>query len=86
MISDYDICRTLSIVRELSLGKTLTLPSGHTIGMGDDLSIGYIMTDHKGGQFIGGLATMDLKALNRILTENDIGMVIPSGRIRKEGY
>ena len=83
-VSDDDIRRTLSIVRELSLGKVLTLPSGHMIGMGDDMSIGGILVRQDGSRGVAGLSTMDLKDLNALLTKNNIGFVIPSGR--KEGY
>jgi hypothetical protein len=86
VVSDMDMRRTLNIVKELALGKILKLPNGWEIAMGEDMSIGCVIYDAEGNATIGGLSTMDLKGLNRILTEHDIGMVIPNGRIRQEGY
>jgi hypothetical protein len=71
------IARTLSIVQQLAQGKRLRLLNGQRIGMGEDMSIGIILTKADGVEHIGGLSTMDLCHLNWLLNENNIGMAIP---------
>lgn len=70
----YEHVRTLSIVRELAQGKTIVL-DGYTFAMGEDMTIGVVMTGSDGSH-IGGLSTVDLAQLNRLLNKNGIGMVI----------
>lgn len=74
----YEFTRTVSIIKELYSGKRLHLGTGHTIAMGEDLSIGFVFRNMTTGEeTVGGLATLDLKQLNQLLNENNIGMVIP---------
>lgn len=73
-----DHIRTLSIVQQLAQGKRLTLPTGQVIGMGEDMSIGFLIQRAGGEECIAGLSTMDLAQLNRLLNEYDIGMAIPN--------
>lgn len=72
-----DLPRTLAIVRELAQGKHLVLPCGK-LGMGEDLSIGFLLDDGHGHQTIAGLSTMDLRELDQLLTRHGIGFPIPS--------
>lgn len=73
---NHELARTLSIVKELAMGKTLHLPDGYRIGMGQDMSIGYLHT-LRGEDYVSGLATMDLAQLNHLLNEHEIGNAIP---------
>ncbi len=72
-----EIARTLSIVQQLAQGQRLTLPDGQQIGMGQDMSIGFVFAKANGNAHIGGLSTMDLCQLNQLLNEHDVGMAIP---------
>ena len=58
---NYDIQRTLAIVQQLAKGMWLTIPDVGTIGMGEDMSIGF-MLEIDGEAHVAGLSTMDLKA------------------------
>ena len=73
----YDFGCTLAIVRELAQGKRLTLSDGLVIGMGEDMSIGFVIVGSDGSEHIAGLSTMDLCQLNQLLKRYDVGMVIP---------
>lgn len=79
-----DIGRTLEIVRQLATGKTLTLPNGSVLAMGEDMSIGILWTNYSTPypyeQHISGLSTMDLAGLNRLLTKFDIWPIIPGAQ------
>ena len=67
----------MALVRQLHDGKILTLPSGHKIGMAEDFSMGFVLTDRKTGvESIGGLSYLDLKDLRSVMDKHDI-MVIP---------
>ncbi|MCP4539459.1 MAG: hypothetical protein GY832_20165 [Chloroflexi bacterium] len=77
---NLDVARTLAIVREMAHGKILTLSDGHRIGMGEDMTIGYMAKYPDGKEFISGLATMDLAQLNDLLEKEGIGMPIPDPR------
>lgn len=74
--TDHEIARTLSIVQQMAQGKRLHLPNGQKIGMGEDMSIGFVITKANGVAHIGGLSTMDICQLNRLLNEHNIGMAI----------
>ena len=74
---DYQFTRTMSIVKELHLGKKLKLSDGYTIAMGEDMSIGYVFTDQADGkETIGGMSSMDLRQLNELLEKYGIGLSI----------
>lgn len=75
--TDYEIRRTLSILNEFIDGKVLSLPDGYRIGMGEDLSIGYLASSEGKDDWVLGLSTMDLKQLNGILNKYNIGFSIP---------
>lgn len=70
-----NIYRTISIVKQLADGKILKLPCGE-IGMGEDMSIGFLYTREDGSQVIGGLATIDLKQLNDLLIKYEVSIII----------
>ena len=72
-----DHARTLAIVKQLALGKTIKIDE-YEIGMGNDMSIGVIMTNSKTGEtHIGGLSTMDLAQFNNLLNKHNINNPIP---------
>jgi hypothetical protein len=60
----------------MAQGKTLTLPNGGELGMGEDMSIGFLLHHRDGSVTIGGLSTMDLALLDQLLTEQGIGLPI----------
>jgi hypothetical protein len=66
----------MAIVKEMLKGKHVKTPIGE-IGMGEDMSIGFVMYHESGAITIGGLSTMDLAQLNRLLNDYNIGLVIP---------
>jgi hypothetical protein len=70
-----DIVRTLSVVNQLASGKRLHVPDG-IIGMGEDMSIGYMH-----GERISGLATIDLAQLDQISTKYGIGFAFESSPV-----
>jgi hypothetical protein len=78
----YEMARTLSIVRMLAQGERLKLPIG-TVAMGDDMSIGFVLTKSDGAEILGGMSTMDLKQLNGLLNKYGANMVIPITKRRK---
>lgn len=76
-VVNYNLARTLSIVRELALGRRLTLPIG-IIAMGEDLTIGFLMTNvDTGEERVGGLQDLTLKELNGLLEKYSIGIPVP---------
>lgn len=58
--------RTMTVVKELSEGKKITL-DGVVFGMGEDMSIGAVLNNGKGEEFISGLCTIDIKQLNYLI-------------------
>ena len=74
-----NVARTLSIVREMAMGKQLTLPTGDKVGMGENMMIGAVYVDSNGNEGISPLSSMDLQQLDYILTKYDIGHAIPLG-------
>jgi hypothetical protein len=62
--------RTLAAVRRLSEGEQIKLPTGHTIMMGEDMTIGYALEYPDGSFRISGMSTIDLKELNALLNEH----------------
>lgn len=73
---NFERSRTLQIVKLLAKGKRLSLPDGTQIGMGEDMSIGFVLTGSDGVETIGGLSTMDLSQLNTILNQEEISFPI----------
>lgn len=71
----YQYARTLAVVKELAMGKRLTLSNGVVIAMGEDMTIGYLVTID-GEDHIFGLSEMTLAQLNRILEQEGV-MIIP---------
>lgn len=66
---EQQLNRTLSFIKRFFEGKHLTLKDGSKIGMGEDLTIGYIMTNTLGAEGISPMATLDVKQLNDILNK-----------------
>lgn len=62
--------RTLAAVRRLSEGEQIKLPTGHTIMMGEDMTIGYAIEYPDGSFRISGMSTIDLKELNVLLNKH----------------
>lgn len=77
MTFEEELERTLAFVRELGKGRRLPLRRGGTLCMGEDMSIGFLIHDTRGNEVIGGLSTLDLRALNRLLNEEGITAFVP---------
>ena len=80
----YQAARTLSIVREMAMGKRLSLSDGQVLAMGEDLSIGFVASkkDTATGETSEVLMQplgdpIDLAMLDRILEREGIGYAIP---------
>jgi len=67
-----EFTRTLSTLRRLADGEHITLSDGRKIGMGKDMSIGFI-TAVKGRKYI--INPFGLEVLHQILTEESLGLV-----------
>jgi hypothetical protein len=80
---DESRARTLAIVNELAQGKQLFLPVG-TLAMGADMSIGFVLEGSDGVEYVLGLSTMDLRELNMLLDEYNVGMVIPNLKLERK--
>jgi len=78
-VDDMGFYGTISVIKQMYDGKILTLPTGERIGMGEDLSIGFIMKNSKGKEGIAPLATLTLKDLHIIMTKHNI-IPIPKAR------
>ncbi len=77
-----NVIRTLAIVRRLADGYMLQLPDG-VLGMGEDMSIGYAMPYGEEGTWgISPFATMDLAALDALLTRYGIGHPLPPVKVQ----
>lgn len=61
---DKQLKRTLAVVHRMAEGEHLVLPSGLTIGMAEDMTIGYMVQYPDGIWRISALSTIDLKQLN----------------------
>lgn len=68
-ISDKRVGRTISILRELSIGKTLTLKNGFTIGMAEDMTVGFV---YNGG--ISRLSEINVRELDEILEREGVNV------------
>jgi hypothetical protein len=77
---DLDVARTLAIVRLLAFGETITVGE-FVIGMGEDMSIGPVMTGSDGEPHVAGLSTMDLAQFHKLLNDYDIGHPIPDFKL-----
>lgn len=74
-VFDMQLARTLTVVRELAQGKRLRI-GDRELAMGEDMSIGFIITGSDGVDHIGGLSTVDLSELNTLLNHYDINVII----------
>lgn len=78
MVDVIHMSRTVSVIQEMSLGKTLTLPDGYTYGMATDMSIGPILTSMGGeNPRILGITEITLSSFHALLNRYDVGAVIP---------
>lgn len=75
--------RTIKILEQLALGKTLTLKEGYRLGMADDLSVGFVFTNQAGVDSVSSLGALDFKQLNNILNKEEIGFPLPTSERRK---
>lgn len=71
--------RTLSIVRQMAKGRLLTLPDSHVVGMGEDMTVGFVVTI-RGEEGVSSISEMTLRELDELLTKADVGFPIPSAR------
>lgn len=79
-----NVLRTLAIVRLLAQGERLTLPDGHILAMTEDMAIGYAVHYGSGEWRLSPLATMDLTALDALLTREGIGHPLPPAPIQDD--
>lgn len=73
---DMQLKRTIAIIRRMGEGEHVVLPSGYRIGMGVDMSIGFMHGSDEEWS-VSGLSTLDIKELNEILNKNEIYFPIP---------
>lgn len=71
-----EVLRTMSIVNQLSKGKTLTLEEGYVIGMVEDMTIGFIITNSDGDEGISNISELTLRELNKLLNKYEIYTII----------
>lgn len=72
--------RTMAVLTDLFAGQQVTLADGHRIGMGIDLTVGFILTHADGSETVGGLEDLSLKQLNQLLERAGIGFPLPNSR------
>lgn len=85
----FDLPRTLGIIKEMYEGHRISLKSGGVIGMGEDLTIGYVLFDGDPSKpetkEIGVSSSVDLtvKQLNEIFNkEAGKGYLLPISWIK----
>ncbi|MCP4394873.1 MAG: hypothetical protein GY804_11505 [Alphaproteobacteria bacterium] len=61
--------RTISVIKQLSEGKTIEI-EGLKIGMGIDMSIGVVGKDKNNTSWLFGYSTINLTELNSLLNNN----------------
>lgn len=76
MINKQDVIRTVSIIKELALGKTLKM-GNFTLAMGEDMSVGFLYEIDGENRVV---SSMTLEELNAVLNKHEIGVVIPTYR------
>ena len=75
---NHDFVRTISIIKELAKGKTLSVGT-FTLGMGEDMSVGFLCV-YGMGEGTMAVSSMTLDELNSFLNKHEIGLVIPTYR------
>ena len=73
---NYELIRTIGVVNQLSVGKQLALKDGHVLAMGEDLTIGFVLTQPDGSEMVSQLSELTLRQLNELLNEEGVGMPI----------
>lgn len=77
LILNPRIIRTLSIIRQLGLGKILRLGSFGQVAMGGDLTIGLAMMDTSTGKmYVSPLSDLSFRDLDELCERYQIGPVI----------
>lgn len=71
-----EVLRTMSIVNQLAKGKTLTLEEGYVIGMAEDMTIGFVITNSNGDEDISSISELTLRELNNLLNKYEIYIII----------
>jgi len=71
---DLQMSRTLSVVRQLAKGKQLTLSESLTLGMGENMAIGFVYKFNSGEKVVDDLS---LSQLNALLEQYEVFAVIP---------
>jgi len=76
MITEFDLqmSRTLSVVRQLAKGKQLTLSESLTLGMGENMAIGFVYKFNSEEKVVDDLS---LSQLNALLEQYEVFAVIP---------
>lgn len=75
----HQFARTMSIIKELAKGKRLTV-GRHTLVMGDDMTIGFLMTRRDGSEFV--TSSITLKGVNDLCEQYEVGMAIPERYVK----
>jgi hypothetical protein len=71
-----EVLRTMSIVNQLAKGKILTLKEGYIIGMAEDMTIGFIITNSNGEEGISLFSELTLRELNKLLNKYEVDYII----------
>jgi len=71
---DLQMSRTLSVVRQLAKGKQLTLSESLTLGMGENMAIGFVYKFNSEEKVVDDLS---LSQLNALLEQYEVFAVIP---------
>jgi len=76
MLTEFDLqmSRTLSVVRQLAKGKQLTLSESLTLGMGENMAIGFVYKFNSEEKVVDDLS---LSQLNDLLEQYEVFAVIP---------
>ena len=77
LILNPRIVRTLSIIRQLGLGKVLKLDSGASVAMARNLNIGLVMEDAGTGEiYVSPLSDLSFRDLDELCERYKIGPII----------
>lgn len=72
------VIRTVSIIRQLSLGRILRFSGNEFIAMGENLTIGLGVVDSDTGDiFVSPFSDMSFRELDTLCQRHGIGPVIP---------
>ena len=77
LILNPRIIRTLSVIRQLGLGKVLKFDSGASVAMAGNLNIGLVMEDAETGKiYVSPLSDLSFRDLDELCEHYKIGPII----------